>query len=593
MQPPSVASSDERRRCAIVLADLVESVVLMQQFETEVIAGWRRFEACVRERSPSLRLLRTAGDSLLLIVDDPHEALRQALALHDDIAAISASMRAEARLWLRVGLHVADLVVGPHEVYGAGANLAARIAASAQPGQTLMSAAMRDTLTDGLDADFEDIGERYLKHMELPQRLFAVSARGGSGSGAPPQAPSQPLAAAFRPVIAVVPPTATDGDPRSAAAGHALADALVATLGRHPHLRLLSLTSTQGLQAHGDAAAWPQLSPLTGANFLLGGRCRWHGDRLQLQLSLSKLPEAELLWSDSIRVDVDALFGDGDEALQRALGQLLGQLARHEQQRLQQLPMDSLPAYTLYVGAGALMHSLQPTEFDRARLALEALSERHPRQAAPHGMLARWHVFSLVQGWHGDEAASGQRARDHALRAIERDAQHAVALSALALHRMRFEQRVDEARELNEAAIAAAPQDPYAWAQQASVLAHLGEADAAVDSALEALRRSPLDPNRYLFEAYAALAELAAGRPQDAARWAAQSVRRQLLHAPSHRLLIGALMLSGAETEARAAMQRFRQHCPVIAGRPAPLTGSGPAWRQQLDAAVAAAAGLD
>ena len=205
-------------------------------------------------------------------------------------------------------------------------------------------------------------------------------------------------------------------------------------------------------------------------------------------------------------------------------------------------------------------------------------------------MLARWHVFCLVQGWHGNETQTALLARDHALRAIERDAQHAVALSALALHRMRFEQRLDEAQRLNEAAIQAAPQDPYAWAQQASVLAHLGEAEAAVDSAHEALRRSPLDPNRYLFESYAALAELAAGRPAEAARWAEQSVRRQLLHAPSHRLLAGALMLSGAEDQARAAMARFRQHCPMAAGKPAPLTGIGPAWRQQLDAAVIAAA---
>ena len=150
------------------------------------------------------------------------------------------------------------MLVDPQELYGAGVNLAARIAALAEPGQTLLSAPLREALTDDLDAEFEDLGERFLKHVAEPQRLFRVAA--GSDGRPRLRAPAQALSTAFKPVLAVIPPAAQDETAR--AAGHALADELVASLGRHPQLRLLSLTSTASLRSiDWNAQAIGQLNP--------------------------------------------------------------------------------------------------------------------------------------------------------------------------------------------------------------------------------------------------------------------------------------------------------------------------------------------
>lgn len=575
----------ERQRCVILLADLVESVVLMQQYEKEVIQAWRSFEAQVRQlmKGKDARVVRTAGDSMLLTFATAPAALRLAFALHELAAQASAALPAAARLWLRVGLHVAEVLHDDHEIYGAGVNLAARVAGAALPGQTWLSIEMRDAVVDDVDARLVDLGERYLKHYDRPIRLFRAEALGAVSDRRPPPQPGDET---LRPVLAVVPLRAKAPGPAEAA-GLALADAVASSLAGHPSLRVQSLTSSARLRdVELSSAGVRALGPATGAHYLLGGRCTLRGKRLHAELQLLSLHSGEQLACVPLECELETLFAPGAGALDASVAQLLAHLDLHAVRHACLLPMDSLPSYQVFAAAHALSGSLVPAEFDRARAAFELLAERHPRKAAPHGMLARWHVLCVVQGWQVDEARGMMQAREHALRATELDPRNAVALSALALQRMRFEHQVEEAHELNAEAIACAPHDPWAWAQQASVLAYLDQGEAAAESAHEALRRSPLDPSRYLFETYVALAELAAGRPLEAAAWARQSLSRQALHASAHRLLIGALMLGGQEAEAQAALAAYRQHTPTAASRPTPITGAGPAWRRQLDDAL-------
>lgn len=579
------AALPKRQRCVILLADLVESVVLMQQFENEVIQAWRSFESQVRQRmrAHAGRVVRTAGDSMLLTFETAPAALHQAFALHELAAQASSPLPDAARLWLRIGLHVAEVLHDGHEIYGAGVNLAARVSGAALPGQTWLSIEMRDALVDDVDAQLVDLGERYLKHYDQPIRLFRAEPLGTSVERRPPPHPGDET---LRPILAVVPLRASKPGPADAA-GHALADALAGSLAGHPSLRVQSLASSARLR---DAECTPTgmraLEHATGAHYLLGGRCTLQGKRLHAELNLLSLRSGEQLACVPLDCDLAALFATSADALGGCVTQLLAHLDLHAVRHACLLPMGSLPSYQVYAAAHSLSGSLVPAEFDRARAAFELLAERHPRQPAPHGMLARWHVLCVVQGWQVDETQGMRLAREHALRATELDPRNAVALSALALQRMRFEHHVDEARALNAEAIACAPQDPWAWAQQASVLAYLDQGEAAAESAHEALRRSPLDPSRYLFETYVALAELAAGRPLEAASWARQSLSRQALHASAHRLLIGALVIAGQETEAQAALAAYRQHTPTAASRPTPITGAGPAWRRQLDDAL-------
>ena len=69
---------------------------------------------------------------------------------------------------------MAQFVADRHDIYGSDVNLTARIATLAGPGEIVISSELRDQLTDGLDAELEDLGDCHLKHVAEPVRAYRV-----------------------------------------------------------------------------------------------------------------------------------------------------------------------------------------------------------------------------------------------------------------------------------------------------------------------------------------------------------------------------------------------------------------------------------
>lgn len=544
-----------RQRQTVLFADLVESVRLFQLDELGSTQRWLGFVATVRDGLASAhtgRLVRTAGDGLLMSFASPAGGLAAAFALHDALRPFNLGQPEAACMHLRVGLHVAEVVDDTHELYGSGVNLAARLASVAQPGQTVMSAQLRSEVVDAVHADIDDLGLRYVKHLDEP--LHAYLARpAGTGGHTPVGVPA--LVADLRPTVAVVPFVALPADPQHDALGHAMVGDIIDSLARHPSLRVLSRLSTAAVRD--VPLELPRLRELLGATFLLSGNFYVRGQRIRLQAELCELQGGTVLWAGSVRADVGALFEGQDELVPQLVAQVAQQVMAHEITRVHSLPMGSLASYSLFLGAAGLMNSLVRSDFAQAQALLEHLVDRHPRQAAPYAMLARWHVFKAVQGWTTDRNKEATQARSLAQTAIDVDPRQSVALSALALVCSHFEGDLDGARIYNLQAIDADPLDAYAWAQLSGVQAMLGESQPACAAVANALKSSPLDPSLYLFESYAALTHMVAGAHTEAAAYAHSSVRRHALHVPSHRLLVGALWQAGQHAEARVAAQRY------------------------------------
>ena len=205
------------------------------------------------------------------------------------------------------------------------------------------------------------------------------------------------------------------------------------------------------------------------------------------------------------------------------------------------------------------MHRLSLNDFERSREILQHLAERLPRSAAPHAMLAKWHVLQMVQGWTSDPAKHRQLARACASRALDIDAAHAFGLAVDGLVNAHADGDLDKAHRRYLQALDANPQEPLAWALLAGLHSYRSEgaqADAAAD---KAIALSPMDPARFLLEAYAAIAKLCAGRLDEAIALAGSSVRLNKLHTPSHRILVLALQLAGRASEAQAAAGTLMQ----------------------------------
>jgi len=172
-----------------------------------------------------------------------------------------------ARLALRVGVNVSEVVVDADDIYGIGVNLAARLTGLASPGEIVVSPEVRDVLVDGLDADLEDMGECYVKHLDEPLRAFrlhrAVAPR--LPAFEPDQEPD------MRAVVAVV-PFEFRGGLRGAeyeAIGELIADGVIALLSKSSSVRLISRLSSSVFR--GRAAELETVAQRLGAAYVLSG----------------------------------------------------------------------------------------------------------------------------------------------------------------------------------------------------------------------------------------------------------------------------------------------------------------------------------
>jgi class 3 adenylate cyclase len=113
------------------------------------------------------RVVKSIGDGMLASFDGPARAVRAGIALRD-------AAQAALDLDLRVGVHTGECEVMGDDLGGIGVHIAARVQASADPGQVLVSNTVKD-LVVGSGLRFDDRGEHELKGVPGPWRLYAAS----------------------------------------------------------------------------------------------------------------------------------------------------------------------------------------------------------------------------------------------------------------------------------------------------------------------------------------------------------------------------------------------------------------------------------
>jgi class 3 adenylate cyclase len=155
----------------ILFADIVDSTALTERL------GDAAFREKARHLDTSLRTIirdhsgtpiegKLLGDGVLATFSSARQAIEAALAC--------GRAGDDAGLPLHLGLHAGDVISEEGNVYGGAVNIAARIAAESPPGEVLVSQTVRDLARTSAGVTFEDRGERELKGVEEPVRVYQV-----------------------------------------------------------------------------------------------------------------------------------------------------------------------------------------------------------------------------------------------------------------------------------------------------------------------------------------------------------------------------------------------------------------------------------
>src|SRR3981081_1221310 len=174
----------ERRLAAILVADVAGYARLMH---TDEEATHARVTALLTNTvMPAIarhggRVVKHTGDGLLAEFPSAVEAVRAAMAFQDSVYELSIDDAHDKRLLFRVGINIGDVIVGAHDIFGDGVNIAARLEGIASPGGICLSASAYDQVYGKIGVEFADLGEQTLKNIIRPVRAYSVIPD-GSGS---------------------------------------------------------------------------------------------------------------------------------------------------------------------------------------------------------------------------------------------------------------------------------------------------------------------------------------------------------------------------------------------------------------------------
>ena len=554
-------SGSRRQLRAVLVADVLDSASLRERDEERSLEQRRAFFThATSEVIPThagRSLSKVLGDGFLAEFPDGIQAARCAFELHQSLARLNATTAAPP-LGMRVGIHVAEVIVETFNVLGDGVNVAARLAELANPGETIVSAAVRDRLTSGVDASVEDLGEQRLRNRERAVRAFRL----WPPAHQPALAPNAAVRAQGRPSVAVIPFQLRSDDPRFAFIGDSLADETIAALSRVADFFVVSRLSSMAFRR--APLGLRGIGEMLGVQYVLSGSIQTEHPRVLFAAELADVRDGRILWSERFQGDLMDVFAMQGDLARKVVQSVAPVVRTMELRRARITSFEELDAYGITLRGVELMHRLSREDFLLARQAFETAIERDPLSPAPHAWLAKWHVMSVAVGASENAAADSAAATACAERALECNADDALALAVSAHVAAWARHDLDVAETRLAEALAANPNEPLAWLWSAITHAWRGNGVEAVQCADRALSLSPLDPMIYYFNSLAGMANLIGENYERAIELSTRSLRENRLHTPTLRTLAAALVLSGRLDEARETMHRLRELEPGL-----------------------------
>lgn len=428
-------SETENRLAAELAADMVGYSRLMEEDERGTLARLRthRLElidpVIAKNRG---RIVKTTGDGTLAEFQSVVDAVRSALEIQQRMMRRNSDVEADRRIEFRIGINLGDIIFEDDDIFGDGVNIAARVEALADVGGICVTQAVRDQVGDRIDVQFEDLGDKSLKNIARPIRVYRVLLE-QSGEVGRPAAPEPPRTTS-KPRIAVLPFANMSGDPEQEFFADGLTEDIITELSRRRELFVISRTSS--FVYKGQVANLQGVAHQLGAQYLVEGSVRRAGNRLRITVQLIDTATDAHIWAERYDREIDDIFAIQDNITTAIVATLPGRLEAAQQDVVARKKPKSLHAYECVLAAKVLHHR----STRESNLQAQAMIARALELDPDYGHAHAWRGCILGQawgyGWYDDEKALYQevvRELEKARALDEDDADTQRILAALAI----------------------------------------------------------------------------------------------------------------------------------------------------------------
>jgi len=408
-------------------------------------------------------------------------------------------------------------------------------------------------------------GEGWIQTLPRRGYRFTGPVRLRDAAAAPSGAGAPELLLPNQPSIAVLPFQNMSGDPEQDYFADGMVEEITTSLSRFRSLFVIARNSS--FTYKGRPVEVKQVGRELGVRYLLEGSVRKAGEQLRITGQLIDTVSGAHLWADRFDGGLEDVFRLQDQVTESVVGAIALRLERAEIDRVRRKPTGSLDAYDTYLGGLAGFHrppfASREGTAEALRLFRRAI-ELDADFAAAYAMAAYCYVTRKGNGYMTDHQREVAEAARLAQQAVELAGDDAFAVGTRGFVLAYLAQDLEAGAALIDRALALNPNLAVAWYYGGYVKLWLGEPEAAIARLARAMRLSPLDPTMPRMQTATADALFYAGRYDEAAAWAATTLRDLPDHHNALRIAAASNALAGRPELARTSIERLRELQPTL-----------------------------
>ncbi len=548
----------QRRLAAILAADVVGYSRLMRKDETGTLAQLKTLRKELlnpKVEEYGGRIVKTTGDGTLIEFPSAVDAVQHAVDVQQSLAHRNAAVAEDKRMELRIGINVGDVIVEGDDLYGDGVNVAARIEALANPGETCISDSVYAQVRHKVDLGYEDLGEQSVKNIADPVHVYRIAPATEEEPGS-----SLPKSDALfrRPAVAVLPFENLSGDPEQEYFADGLTEDIITALSQWRSFPVIARNSTFAYR--GQSPDIRKVGEELGARYVIEGSVRKAGNRVRVTAQLINAETGHHVWAERYDREIEDFFDLQDEITQQIAAVIAPELDRAEQLRSIEKRPESLDAWECYQRGMSLWRMLKKEEVAEARVLFEHAMELDPNFARAFVGYVLTYFSDMRMGFAKRDRVKALQA---AKRAVELDRDDALTHWALGLLYY-GDPDLEAAISEFEYVIQLNPSFAFVHALLGSALAGSGRAEEAIPHIEQAIRLNPRDPMIGVTLSRMGRTYLFLHRHEEAVKWVRQGLRHPNIGWPLNVNLVSALAHLDRLDEARSVADEMENLQPGI-----------------------------
>jgi adenylate cyclase len=556
----------ERRLAAILAADVAGYSRLMCADEVGTLAALKAHRREIVDPAIAQhhgRIVKTTGDGMLVEFASAVDAVTCAVAVQEKMAERTAEGTGP-RIQFRVGINIGDIIIDGDDIFGDGVNLAARVENECEPGGVCLSGGAFDQVRGKTSLAFDDLGERSLKNIDRPVRLYTVRRSGAAAAKLSGETAAKPPLLSDKPSIAVLPFDNMSGDPEQQYFSDGLSEDIITLLSSWRSFPVIARNSSFafGKQSRDIRTIGRELS----ARYVIEGSVRKSGNRVRITAQLIDADSGHHLWAKKFDGAYDDVFALQDEITRQIVSSVEPEMEKAELRKSEAKRSENLDAWDHFLRGRAFLYRLTPEDTVRARAMFERAialdSQYSDAWAGLSWTYQREILFDVVE----DRKAWEEQALKAARRAVALDEGSSFAHLALG-GAFQWSNQHDQAIAETRMAVELNPSNVAAWLALGNRLDIIGQHEEGIALLEKCLRLNAHDPHNHIYYAQLGRAYINARKCEIALRYLRESIRIKPDHANTYHVLAICLGHLGRVNDACEAAQRCEQLRPGLMKR--------------------------